>query len=80
MTFTRRTHFGFYSFAVDIHYGFGLDLPLLFTKKEAFRAMAVSKVGITRILLRDELNRYIVATWYKSRSGSDVPQAPERTS
>jgi hypothetical protein len=62
VTFARRTHVGFYSFAVDIHYGFGLDLPLLFTKKEAFRALTVPKVGITQKLLRDELNWYIVAT------------------
>lgn len=56
MTFTRKTHVGFYSFTVDIHYGFGLDLLLLFTKKEAFRAMTVQKVGIPQKLLKDELN------------------------
>jgi len=46
---------GFYSFAVDINYSFGLDLPLLFTKGEALRAMTVAKVGNTRKLIEGEL-------------------------
>jgi len=53
---------GFYSFAVDIHYGFGFDLPLLFTQDEAFRALSVAKVGSTPIFLRDELNPSIAET------------------
>ncbi len=61
MTLTRKTHVGFYNFFVDIQYGFGLDLPLLFTKKEAFRAITVAKVGITWKCLRDKLNSYTVA-------------------
>ncbi|OAF55793.1 hypothetical protein VC83_07744 [Pseudogymnoascus destructans] len=47
--FTRRSHVGFYTFAVDIHYGFGFDLPLLLTKNEAFRAMTVPKLQVDRI-------------------------------
>ena len=43
--FTQRTRVGFYTFAVDIHYGFGLDLLLLFTKNEALMARTVPKVG-----------------------------------
>ena len=50
MTFTRRTYVGLYSLAVDIHYGFGLHLPLLFSKNEAYRALAVPKVRIARII------------------------------
>ncbi|TGO45830.1 hypothetical protein BCON_0362g00070 [Botryotinia convoluta] len=44
VTFTRRTHAGFYSFVVDIHYSFGLSLPLLFTKNEIFEAMTIAKL------------------------------------
>merc|ERR1711939_1302572 len=44
VTFTRRTYVGLYSLAVDIHYGFGLHLPLLFSKNEAYRALAVPKL------------------------------------
>ncbi|KAH7310152.1 hypothetical protein BKA65DRAFT_485092 [Rhexocercosporidium sp. MPI-PUGE-AT-0058] len=44
VTFTRRTYVGLYSLAVDIHYGFGLGLPFLFTKNETCRAMAVPKL------------------------------------
>jgi len=41
----RTSNVCFYSFAVDIHYGFGFDLPLLFHKDEAFRALlSVAKV------------------------------------
>jgi len=50
VTFTRRTYVGLYSLAVDIHYGFGLHLPLLFSKNEAYRALAVPKVRIARII------------------------------
>lgn len=45
VTFTQTTHVGFYTFAVDIHFGFGLDLPLLFTKNEALTALIVPKAG-----------------------------------
>ncbi|KAF4633969.1 hypothetical protein G7Y89_g4145 [Cudoniella acicularis] len=42
--FKQRTHVGLYTVTVDIHYGFGLELGLLFTKKEAFSAMAIAKL------------------------------------
>jgi hypothetical protein len=54
-----RGHVGFYNFAVDIHYGFGFDLPLLFTNDEAFKTISVAKVSITYKLLRDDLNPFI---------------------
>jgi len=44
VTFRRRSDVGFYTFAVDIHYGFGLDLPLLFSKNEALRALTVPEL------------------------------------
>ena len=56
MIFTRRAHIGYYNFALDIHYDFGLDIPLLFTKKEAYRAVAMSKIMTTLKFFREELN------------------------
>ncbi|OJD10935.1 hypothetical protein AJ78_08185 [Emergomyces pasteurianus Ep9510] len=35
----RESYIGFYSFTVDIHYGFGLSLPFLFSKDEAFETL-----------------------------------------
>ena len=36
---------GFYTFAVSIHYDFGLDLPLLLTEDEALHVAFVAKVN-----------------------------------
>ena len=44
VTLRQRDQVGLYRFAVDIHYGFGFDLPLLFVEDEAFRTMSVAKV------------------------------------
>ncbi|KND93052.1 hypothetical protein TOPH_02369 [Tolypocladium ophioglossoides CBS 100239] len=41
----RRSNFaGFYKFLVDIQYGFGLDMPFLFTEAEAYGAVAVAQL------------------------------------
>lgn len=36
---------GFYRFAVDVHYGFGLHLPFLFSEEEVHHTISVAKVG-----------------------------------
>ncbi|POR37829.1 Uncharacterized protein TPAR_01965 [Tolypocladium paradoxum] len=41
----RRSNFaGFYKFFIDINYGFGLDMPFLFTEAEACSALSVAQL------------------------------------
>ncbi|KAK0118483.1 hypothetical protein ONS96_011580 [Cadophora gregata f. sp. sojae] len=46
---------GLHSVAVDIHYGFGLELPLLFTKNETCRAMTVPKLQLSRTIVLESM-------------------------
>lgn len=42
---TQTSLVGFYRFAVDLRYDFGLHVPLLFTEDEACRTLSVAKVS-----------------------------------
>lgn len=44
VTLTQTNHLDFYRFAVEIQYGFVLDLQLLFTEAEALRTVSLAKV------------------------------------
>lgn len=41
----RRSNVEIYNFTADIHYSFGFFLPLLLTRGEAAKTMAVAKVN-----------------------------------
>lgn len=41
----QRSRTGFYRYSVDIHYDFGLHIPLIFTEDEAGRTISVANVG-----------------------------------
>ena len=45
MTFTCQSLIGHYNFTADIQFGFGLDLSLMLTEREAMVAIAASKVS-----------------------------------
>ena len=45
LTFTCRSQVGCYNFTADIHFDFGLELPLLLTRDEATLTISVSEVS-----------------------------------
>lgn len=44
ISLTCINNVAFYNVAVDVHYGFGLELPLLFTSDEALTLVSIAKV------------------------------------
>ncbi|KAF2113682.1 hypothetical protein BDV96DRAFT_601162 [Lophiotrema nucula] len=46
ITLIQRNYIGIYRFTVDVHYGFGFHLPLLFTGEEACRTVSLAKLQL----------------------------------
>ncbi|KAH8723319.1 hypothetical protein GQ44DRAFT_317410 [Phaeosphaeriaceae sp. PMI808] len=44
VTLVKLSNIGFYRFAVDIHYEFGVHLPFLLSEREAYRTVSVAKL------------------------------------
>ena len=60
--FVRLSHdygTGSYRFPLDIHYGFGLNLALLFSESEASYMLSTAKVSVMYVFINPKLTIYI---------------------
>lgn len=71
---TQIGHIGLCKFAVDVYYGFGLHLPLLFTEDEACRTLSVAEVSKPpgTGVQRGVINIYAAATVWNFRGVSTI--------